>query len=197
MQGQLQISFDQTRAATASTTQMLGVAFASADDKQIFRMLAEDCTFTRNAPYTRWEDIRANLQQVWTAFCEINHATKCQRIGMRYVNRFDIPTARISLIEYFRVFPAVSSDLPTALSGFYLQTQFDLGKFALIVNQGSVPPENSDEQTSVVLDFDLFRTAGFDYKEPSQVLDVLEEMHDLLDGYFEASITDTTRELIS
>lgn len=196
MRGQLQINFGAAGSSAASNQEMIGLTFSRQDGQQAFRYLANECTFTRNAPYGRWEEFAKDFEPVWLAFVDANPVSSCDRIGLRYVNRFDFPTSEVLLFDYFRVFPALSTDLPQTMDGFFLQTQLSENDYTLVINQGNAQPPSADVLSSIVLDFDIF-VQGVPFEKPHEVLRTLDMMHGRINAAFEASITDRAREMIS
>jgi uncharacterized protein (TIGR04255 family) len=119
------------------------------------------------------------------------------RIGVRYINRLDLPLQNLDFKHYLRTVPEVSPDLPQALSGYFMQLQIpqeDL-KATLFINQTLVPPPGPN-LVSVLLDLDFFRAVEVPQEEAA-IWDYLEKLKVRKNVVFEACITDQTRELIT
>jgi uncharacterized protein (TIGR04255 family) len=181
--------------ATASQTQV-GYIFSSSDQKQIFQARLDGFTFSRLAPYDRWETFRNQAQRLWSIYQLVTKPKRISRLALRYINRLDLPLPFGDFKDYLRTVPEVSPDLPQGLSGYFMQLQIPQEDMSamLILNQALIPPP-TPEVVSVLLDIDLFREIDLpdDY---SALWDVLEQLHTRTDQVFEACITDRTRELI-
>src|SRR5207237_2951106 len=118
------------------------------------------------------------------------------RIGVRYINKIDIPLPAVDLKQYLRTAPDISPDMRQGIAGFFMQLQIpqeDL-KAMLYVNEALIPPPNPNV-ISVILDLDLFR--GEDLPTNDEDLwQIFEQFRDRKNQLFEAYITDRTRRLI-
>ncbi len=181
--------------ATASSSPV-GTRYVSTDTKVIWQARLDGFTFSRLAPYDRWESFRDEARRLWKIYRDRMQSSSIQRIAVRYINRFDIPCDRLKLKDYFRTYPEVSPDLPDDLAGLLLHLripQRDLLGEAMI-NQAIVPP-TTDSVRSVVLDLDLYRAESLPVDE-EPLWRLFEDLHDRKNELFEACITDRARELI-
>lgn len=114
---------------------------------------------------------------------------------MRYINRLDLPLPVKELKDYLRTVPDVSSDLPQALAGYFMQLRIPLEdvKSLLVVNQAIIDPAKPGV-ASVALDNDVFRVDDLPTDEPG-IWDSFDVLRNRKNDVFEASITDKTREL--
>ncbi len=182
--------------AASATQQHTGYVFASADKKQVVQTRLDGFTFSRLAPYEQWEPFRDEARRLWSLYRERVGPAEVTRLAVRYINRFDLPGAKIELKDFFRTTPEISPDLPQLLSSFFLRMvipQDDLHGH-LLINQTIVPPGKPDV-TSVVLDIDLFRDLELPNNE-EEIWRFFEQLHTRKNDVFEACITDRARELI-
>jgi uncharacterized protein (TIGR04255 family) len=182
--------------ATASQTQ-IGYRFFSKDQKQIVQVRLDGFTFSRLAPYDRWETFREEAKRLWNIYQSLINPEAIVRLALRYINRLDIPLPVDELKDYLRTFPEVSADLPQGLSGYFMQLQIPQEDSAtiLILNQAIVPPPEP-AFVSVLLDLDLFLEQNLPLNE-TEIWSILEQMHKQKNKAFEACITQRTRELIN
>ncbi|HEY9871927.1 MAG TPA: TIGR04255 family protein [Candidatus Obscuribacterales bacterium] len=180
--------------ATASQTQT-GYGFSSSDRKQTFQARLDGFTFSRLAPYDRWETFRGEAQRLWSIYQSATNPKRISRVALRYINRLDLPFPFEDFKDYLRTVPEVSPDLPQGLSGYFMQLQIpqDDLRAMLVLNQAIIPPPSPDV-VSVLLDIDLGRE--IELPDTEAAWDVLEQLHTRTDQVFEACITDLTRELI-
>jgi uncharacterized protein (TIGR04255 family) len=184
--------------------QQLGFRFIDKAEQHIFQARLDGFAFSVLAPYDRWETFRDEARHLWDVYRTATKAESITRVAVRYINRIDVPLATTPVVrieDYLRTYPELPSDWPYQdLQSYFMQFQIpqeDLGCM-LVINQATAPPPNA-ETTSILLDFDLFRT---DYEKPwkadddTAVWTFLERLHDRKNEYFEKSITDETRGLI-
>lgn len=181
--------------ATASQTQ-IGFAYANSDRQQIVQARLDGFSFSRLAPYERWELFRDEAQRLWKIYQTAIYPTSINRLAVRYINRLDLPLPIKDFKDYLRVYPEVPSDLSESLNGYFLQLQVPKPEIeaTLLLNQAIIPPSN-DSVVSVLLDINLIRLCDIPVEE-TIFWDILETLHEKMDQIFEACITDETRELI-
>lgn len=173
----------------------LGTKFVTVDGKQIFQSRLNGFTFSRLAPYDRWEPFRDDARRLWKAFRDVTAPAAVTRLAVRYINRIDIPGDKIDLKDYLRTSPEIAPELPQMLEGYFMQLQLPFSELAgrCLINQTIVPPAREDV-VSVVLDIDLFRDRDVPQDEET-IWRFFETLHDEKNNIFEACITDSTRKL--
>jgi len=169
------------------------------DDKKTFVQLGTRIlSVNQLQPYTSWEEFKPKIKKAFIALTEIIEINNIERIGLRYVNRIDIPipkSGKIDMEEYFDFSPHVGKNLPQDYQKFIVGAQFpfkgreDICKVLLT---DTVP--NKPESASFILDLDYF------FAKPQTVskdtaLEWVESAHNNLEGVFEGCITDRLRRL--
>lgn len=144
----------------------------------------------------RCEPIREEARRLWTLYRSVVHPDGVTRLGLRYINRLDIPEAPIELKDYLRTVPEISPDLPQIVSHYYMQVVIPMDDLAAtaIVNQ-TLLPSSSPSATSILLDIDLFRQEDLPDDEEG-IWDLCEKMRAGKNRISQACITERTKELI-
>jgi uncharacterized protein (TIGR04255 family) len=179
--------------------QASGYKLTSSDQTDILLVAATHFSCSRLAPYNGWEAFRARAQSEWKICKKITGYRKIQRLGVRYINRIDIPNGVEDKIKpeiYFRVYPETPNmDVMPAIAGFTMQLIGTPGpdNCKLVINSGLVPSPLVGH-TSVLLDLDLSLDRDVPQKE-GELWDRIEAMRVYKNNAFEACITDSTREL--
>ena len=189
-----QFSLGEEVGALAKQT-LMGYVFSSKDGKQILQARLDGFTFSRLKPYGTWLTLRDESRGLWNIYRDLVKPSMINRIAVRYVNQIDIPLQHIDYKDYFRTTPEVSPDLPQGLSGFFMQLQFPQPSFngMLILTQTAIPPMVPGT-TSVILDLDVFKASTKMVSE-EELWTLLEALRNRKNEFFEACITDKTREL--
>jgi uncharacterized protein (TIGR04255 family) len=182
--------------ASASQTH-LGYIFWSADERQAFQARLDGFTFSRLAPYDRWNTFRDEAQRLWTAYRDLVQPD-VTRVAVRYINRFELPIPLRDFKDYLRTVPEVSPDLPQGLSGYLMRLQIpqeDLDAM-LVLSEALAPSSTPETTAAIVLDLDLFRMLEAPLAD-DEIWSLLEQFRSRKNEAFEACITDQTRELIT
>lgn len=182
--------------STSMHQNALGFKRTNDERTQIVQFRRNGFTFSRLAPYDRWEPFRDEARRLWSCYRTMTNPAEIVRLEVRYINRIDVPAEQVELKDYFRTSPEISPDLPQQVEQFFMQLRLpqpELSGFALL-NQTIVPPAH-EGVTSIILDVDLFRDREVPQEEEC-VWEFFEELHVAKNTIFEACITDTTRELI-
>ncbi len=171
-----------------------GSAFASRDGRQVVQARLDGFAFSRLWPYERWEPFRDEARRLWRDYRDRFRPRSVTRLGVRYINRLDLPLPA-DLKRYLRVYPEAPSDLSPSLSGLLMQLtipQPDLPGF-LILTEALIEPA-SPEHVSVLLDFDIYRDQ--DVPEADEDLwQVFETLRMRKNDAFKACVTDLAKEL--
>src|SRR5205809_5097721 len=71
--------------ATAASQTQVGYIFHSGDEKQIFQVRLDGFTFSRLAPYDRWESFRDEGRRLWDIYRSVTRPEAITRIAVRYI----------------------------------------------------------------------------------------------------------------
>jgi len=191
----------QERAVTAGATGTeAGLVLTSGDGKRIAQVRLDGFAFSQLAPYDTWDVFHDEAMRLWRVYCQVASPESVSRLGVRYINRLDIPSAIIEIKDYVRTFPEISPDLPQALAGYFMQVQVPLRDFSasVYINSTIVEPPKPNT-TSLILDIDTFREVNLSDASDAFSDDLeagLSELRRAKNFVFEACITPATREMI-
>lgn len=150
-----------------ATTQDLGwsgLVVRSTDKLQVANFRPEGLVFSRLAPYADWALFSAEALRLWNLMCQILTATAVGRLGLRFINRVEVPLSG-RFKDYLTVPPRgpVGFELPFA--GFFHADTFAVPGHTYVVNlrrtmqshASSVPPK-----TVFIVDIDVSTTHAAD-----------------------------------
>jgi uncharacterized protein (TIGR04255 family) len=138
-------------------------------------------------------------KRLWLVFVEVLQPRIVVRVAVRYINQINLPLkgGELRFEDYLRTFPETGLEEGVDLEQFFLRLvmpQKDLSA-KLILTEALLPAQG--DYLGVILDIDLFReNASIDVRSPD-IWDILEEFRGRKNKYFEASITQTARELFA
>jgi uncharacterized protein (TIGR04255 family) len=156
---------------------------------------------SRNAPYAGWEEFIEEARHNWSDWKRVIGWRDVSRIGLRYVNRIDLPysqTGRAQLEEYFG-FYVNTPEIPgfAALANFAINAELPMSDkpIKLIINHAPTPSPLA-RTNSFLLDLDLGMEQALPTNERA-LWETIEGLRSLKNSVFEACITDRTRGLFS
>lgn len=170
------------------------VRFTSGDQADICILHPLGLTWQRNAPYPGWDGFFARVERDVRIAYEVTGPRKVERIGVRYVNRFDLPEGA-SHRDYITAGVEAHPSLGAAQTYIWrFENTFEGGLMA-IVQSASVQPElpNTD---AYVLDIDIVARTDLPIKL-DEILEKVVSMRKLKNEIFEVLITDLAREVFN
>lgn len=75
-------------------------------------------------PYPTWSAFQSKIVKAWESLTHIVEIKGLERIGLRYVNKIELPRFEDNLEDYFDFYPFVGDRLPQNLAGFLLVAEY-------------------------------------------------------------------------
>lgn len=155
------------------------------------QLLAVNCL----KPYPTWTDFKPKIEMAYDALANVVNIKGLERIGLRYINRIDIPESSINLRDYFGFRPYLSDSLPYPISDFIVGCviPFIDGRDSCKIQLTDAVSENK-KSSAFVLDLDYF-LAKPNLIETTNGLEWVEQGHQQIEILFEGIIKDRLREI--
>lgn len=197
-----QVQFTGTGATTTQETK--GWRFRSGDGLYIYQARLNGFGASRLAPYQNWKAFSEEARRLWKRYRESARPVAIQRLGLRYINRIDIPLPLNDFGEYLLTAPLVSPHLPQGLSNYVMSLTIPIDDVVTVAvteailnqvlpNQAVVAPAKSDT-VSILLDIDVSQPLDWSSTE-EHLWERFEYLRKVKNHVFESCITDKTREL--
>ena len=177
----------------------IGFRHVSEDGKFIAQLRKDGFTFSRLAPYTRWEEIFAEASRLYRHYLQTAAAEEVHRIAVRYINRLPLPEGDVNDFSPFLTAPPpFPHEVPAVMTGFLTQVQVQepdsliQATVTQTIQRGEVTPGF----VPVILDLDVFEVGAFPL-EPDRLLSRFEALRMAKNRLFFSSITERTAELFS
>jgi uncharacterized protein (TIGR04255 family) len=171
---------------------------ASDDQTDVLVVKPENLIWSRRAPYEGWQSFINRVHRELQVALETIGYCRIARIGLRYINRIDVPSDNPPQSRTFRYedYITINLTLPPKLDpiGGYLwriERQFPELALNATLQSGTLIPE-LPEMASFLLDVDVFTTEELPVKI-DDIAPKLEEMRKLKNELFELSISDVAR----
>lgn len=201
---------EQIVAVTANVNALpTGGAVTVGEQPQGFRLTSNDQTdvviisplgvvSARLAPYPGWDAFCNQAVAVWKVWKRSTEHRSVARVGVRYVNRIDIPRGgreRIRLEDYLTFYPQAPEIGALPMDSYLVQITLPTHNplwTASITSTGM--PSPLLEHMSLLLDIDVFRTQEIPIKD-EDLWAVIGEARDIKNTIFQRCITPQSEEL--
>jgi uncharacterized protein (TIGR04255 family) len=165
-------------------------------DTVIFRRSSFVCS--RLAPYLGWEEFTPRAKKAWAALKKHAGAIEISRIGLRYVNRIDVPLRQgetVNVEDYLNFVPRSPGDFTQPMTTYLVQTNRPLGvdECNFMVLSTTVPSPLINTM-SLALDLDVSRELNIPKRE-DELWALIDRMREHKNFVFESCITDRARAL--
>jgi uncharacterized protein (TIGR04255 family) len=189
------VSFEIGEVTSKTNQKLNGYRMSSSDGDKVLLLGMSNISTAKIAPYEGWEKLSEEARSNWDIWLKIVGWQPVGRIGIRYINRIDIPTlGRIELKDYLTFQPSLPPLLDTGIQHFAMNTMIQLGKDGrLVLNAGSVASPIIGNQ-SLILDLDVSCETDIPDNDVG-LWTLIAAMRDQKNQVFEACITDKTRAL--
>lgn len=139
-----------------------------------------------------WDEFRRRIQRTLDAYWKVAEPNGVRRVGIRYVNRINIPQESANLEDYLRYTLPDVPELPNRVRQYVSRTEFVYDdEVRLILSRANIPNANSIQ---ILLDLDvIWQTETAIGKSDS--VKMAQDLRDRERAAFEAIITDKSRRL--
>jgi uncharacterized protein (TIGR04255 family) len=188
----LKISFDD-KSGLKSETENIPVGYKlinKLDTSNIIHIKSDAISLSRLPPYEGWINLISEFKKYYLWYTK-NDFKKLSRIGVRYINRIDIPRFEgiIKLEDYIKIYPKTPKINFPDFGQFSAQTTSALGgNRMLIVNVRSAEDSPLLDHGSVIFDIDVVQSVNLP-ENNDKLLATLDEIRDQKNFYFESLLT--------
>jgi len=195
-QGTGQFEFGQ-QITTSARAEEIGIAFRSVDEKQVVQFRRDGFTFSRLAPYERWQGFRGEAERLWKLFRSELAPSSIDRLAVRYINRIELPPSADDLTLWLKTYPEIADGISQPMAGFFMHVmipQPELDASLAIVETVDTQRSKDHGGVAIILDLDLFRTSNVPQDEDG-IWEFFDKLHTRKNEVFESCITDMARGL--
>lgn len=169
-----------------------GLRCESADHVHIVQFNRDGFVFSRLRPYDHWEPFHGEAIRLWNLHRDIAHLSGIQRLGLRFINRIELPVDRPRPEDYLHMPPEVLKGLPLSRAGFFHRDVLDVPGYpytVTIVRTVQPTQTRGSKGLGLLLDIDVFTTESFELRD-DLLTQRLTEMRWLKNKAFFGSITE-------
>jgi len=194
----IQIPFNLTPTLPSpQTIEQVGYRLSSPDQTQILILMpiSPSLTMSQLAPYPGWDQFFGRFSIDWGVWKKSVGYRKIIRVGVRYINRIDIPTADPVVYEeeFLNVYPHIPEVLGPMMQ-YAVQTQLQITDIECILTlNSSVVPSPLIGHRAFVIDIDIGKDSP--PQNDDAIYELINRIRVAKNRVFEACITDRAREL--
>ena len=174
-----------------------GLLFRSADERHIVQFNRNGFVFSRLDPYDTWQRLHDEGMRLWKEYVVIAQPIEIHRIGLRYINRIQLPPNELRFEDYLEPAPVPPRALDLPFHGFMHQDTLGVPGYPYamnIIRTIQPPAVQGGAGFGLILDIDVFTTQGFELDEATLERRLL-EMRWLKNKVFFGSVTPKARTL--
>ena len=177
---------------------IVGYLFSNEAGNRKVQFRLDGFTYNVLAPYENWEKHSREFFRLWQQFEKRFAPHEITRIGVRYINRIDIPIngENFDFDDYIKNMPPTPGCLPDSIGNFFMQVQaptHDPWK-NVVITQTMEPPEG--ETLPFILDINVIQIEEIS-RNAAGLKEQLEAMRSIKNEVFEDCITEKTRKLFN
>ena len=204
----IDVNIDTTGGSVRVDQALVGHRIASEDQLDLVTVQPNRLTVSRLAPYPGWEALEERAKDTWNTWRDLAGNSQINRVGVRFINRFDLPVEMIAadpskppgvnLSDYLTIHISDPVMNHNPMDNYLLQITRDakMPNWKHSITSTVINPAPLINHMSILLDIDVFRTQEIPL-HPDRLWDVVSEARKIKNDIFERCITNATRELIS
>ncbi|MGO9485157.1 MAG: TIGR04255 family protein [Rhodomicrobium sp.] len=195
------VNIDTTGGHVGLEQRPQGYRLSSDEQTDVVLVMPSGIATARLAPYPGWVVFKERSEFVWQIWRKSTTHHAVARIGVRTINRIDVPVdnkVQISLQTYLNFYPRTPALSSTPMLGYMMQVILSTStpKWTATVTSTLISPPPLLNHTSLLLDIDIFRTEEIPSND-TELWEVIEQARAIKNDIFERCITNETRKLIS
>lgn len=191
----LEMNFTQENVQTKQINQGNMMRFSKEDNSELVQISENLLTFNKLKPYLGYEYFRKNVKKVLKPYLELVKPKYSERIGMRYIDRIQIPEDSFELDKYFNFSLNFANEEFSTINGISFKVQLTPKHkdHQLFVTLNSVVSSEKGKSEFILDTYDILLLQK--ETDENYILSVLDEAHENIEYIFESVITDSTRDL--
>lgn len=190
---QIEVSLSPDHLATKADRSQQRSRFSREDGSRMLQVGPDLVVVNQLRPYPQFEEWRPDVLEAVDLYRELASPRSISKVGVRYINRIDIPASQFAMEDYFALYAQIPDQLGGSHGSFMIRVEIPPRneRHRLLVTFGSAPRP----QPGPSLMLDLYDTVAPDAGTNGAIEACLDQAHENIELAFESIITDTTRAL--
>lgn len=156
-----------------------GVRLETEDGMWVIQCKLDGLSVSRMAPYTDFDSLLDRTKRVWNLYVPAAGATAVVRLGVRYINRIELPAEPVDFDDILTAGPKIPPDMPQLFSEYFGRVVVpmldDSATVAIVQAFGPGAPSPNAGLPGLVIDID----AVSDRTMKADAVDIWECLHTL------------------
>lgn len=172
------------------------IHFLRKDEKALVQVGPHLVAINHLKPYPSWQEFLPLVKKGFGAYCEVVEPKSIHHVGLRYINKIEIPTPSIEMQDYFQFHPLVGPNLPQDHGPFIvgIGVPYEDSRDILKIELTSASAETPDNLAAMLdLDYSLAEPGKIPLND---VFEWVEIAHNRIEEAFEGCITDRLRDIL-
>lgn len=172
-----------------------GLRFESADKLHVAQLNRDGFVFSRLQPYDCWHKFQGEALRLWNIHAELAKPLEIERLGLRFINRINVPMEGVRLKDYLQAPPCAPLGMSLPITGFLHQATLTVPGHPYLINLIQTLQPQIDESGAIglIVDIDVGTIDPFPL-EGAALEQRLAEMRWLKNKAFFGCITDKALE---
>lgn len=173
----------------------LRMRFLAPDDSAMIQLARNLLVVNILRAYPSWGKFKPLILKRVQDYSKAADTKGIQRLGLRYINRYEFPTSDFDAQALFNVYPCVPKEINGRARPFFMRVEHPYSDSERLVLTFGETDSGRKDVVAVLLDLDhVF--LNLEGMELPDLGDKLELAHDRVQGAFETCITDRIRALL-
>lgn len=187
-------SINPEEGSSVNNSEVDGFMFRAGDGSRVLQITKEGFTFSLINTYSGWEEFFGEAMRYWEIFLNKLAPISINRLGIRYVNKINIPKETDNLSDYFTTQASLGgiTNKPTEL---FLRAVIPHDKNICIVTEATNQTLVVGDEQGFILDIDVFNEEPFNASEKQKLTEQLEELRAVKNDVFQKSLTSKTKDM--
>lgn len=172
-----------------------GVRFQNSEGKNTASYNRDGFVLSRLAPYQHWDAFLDEAMWLWRIFQDMAKPEAISRIGLRFINRIELPPGDGDFERFIDPAPQSPRDMDLPFLGFLHQESLAVPDYPYAVNLiRTIQPPLGSGGFAIIIDIDVFTHEVGVYRD-DRIMEMLQEMRWLKNKTFFGSVTDVALEV--
>lgn len=164
---------------------------------EVLHFTPQAFSFNKLRPYSNFDELQKNIANGWRFYIEHFRPEVVQRIGLRYVNRIELPlkNQHLELADYFKTMPKLPASEAQQFVGFFQTLRFECTETGYLTQVALATQEPKDGLYPVVMDVESFAQTTQKPQSFDAYSDIIEKLRHLKNLHFYDNLTKACLEL--
>ncbi len=100
----------------------------SHDKTEVVQVAAHRLVVSKLRPYSSWGEFRPLIMRAFRSYLGVAQPAGLYRMGLRYINRLNLPQEPAQLEDYLEYYPFTGPELPSMMDSFLVGATFPFGE---------------------------------------------------------------------